>query len=116
MRSTRPLLAIRTVHTVIYVLMASAVLYVFTAGLLGFFNGVVVLALLVVGIEVIIFTMNGCMCPLTALAIRYGATKGYAFETWLPEKATRFTFRFFGVVLALGLLLLLGRLFISLPD
>ena len=39
---------------------------------------------------------NGFKCPLTGLAVKYGATKGYAFDTFLPERVTRLTFRVFG--------------------
>lgn len=113
MKSTTMLTAVRTIHTVIYLLMASSVMYLFVGGLFGFFNSVTVLALIVVGLEVIVFTGNGFKCPLTALAVRYGAKKGYAFDTWLPERATRYTFRFFGALLLLALLLLSVRWLLS---
>ena len=64
-------------------------------------------------VETVVFAGNGMTCPLTALAIRYGAEKGYAFDTFLPERATRHTFRFFGSLMLVGLVLLamqwLGR-------
>jgi len=50
-------------------------------------------------------------CPLTALPVRYGAERGTAFDTLLPERITRHTFRFFGTLLAIGLVLLLARQF-----
>lgn len=114
MQSTHLLSTIRTLHTLIYLLMASSVIYLFIAGCFGVFNVVTVLALIVVGMEVMVFTGNGFKCPLTALAVKYGAEKGYAFDTWLPEKATRYTFRFFGALLLLALLLLAGHWFFSL--
>ena len=45
----------------------------------------------------------------TALAVSYGAEKGYAFDTFLPERVTRHTFRFFGSLMLLGLVLLALR-------
>jgi hypothetical protein len=48
-------------------------------------------------------------CPLTALARKYGAERGHALDTLLPESITRHTFRLFGTMLAIGLLMLLAR-------
>ena len=48
-------------------------------------------------------------CPLTALAVKYGAKTGHVFDTFLPERLTRYTFRFFGTVMVIGLLLLVAR-------
>ena len=110
MKSTHMLNIIRATHTVIYVIMASSVIYILTAGLLGFFNNFVILALILVGIEGIIFLGNGMKCPLTALAKKHGAKKGYAFDTFLPEKSTKYTFSFFTTLLIIGILLLLVRL------
>ena len=56
-----------------------------------------------------IFVGNGFACPLTALAVRYGAETGYAFDTFLPEPVTRYTFRFFGSLMAIGLALVALR-------
>jgi len=43
------------------------------------------------------------------LAQKYGAEKGWAFDTFLPERATRYTFRVFGTLLAIGVVLLVLR-------
>jgi hypothetical protein len=48
-------------------------------------------------------------CPLTALAVRYGAERGGGLDTLLPESITRHTFWFFGTLLAAGLVLPLVR-------
>jgi hypothetical protein len=64
-------------------------------------------ALGLLGIEVVVFAGNGMKCPLTTLAVKYGAKSGH--DTVLPERVTRHTFRFFGTVMAVGLLLLGAR-------
>jgi hypothetical protein len=46
---------------------------------------------------------------LTALAVRYGAEKGYDFDTFLPERLTRYTFQFFTTAMVVGLILLTLR-------
>lgn len=103
------LAAIRTVHTVIYLVMVAAICVLLDAGITGYVGSWLWVALALLALESIVFVGSGMKCPLTALAVRYGAEKGYAFDTFLPERVTRYTFRFFGSLTALGLLLLALR-------
>ena len=64
---------------------------------------------MLVTVEVFVFVGNGMSCPLTALAVRYGAERGGGPGTLLPERITRHTFWFFGTLLPAGLVLLLVR-------
>ena len=100
---------VRMVHTVIYVVMAAGTLVVLVAGLFGLSGMWLWVALGLMAVEVLVFVGNGMRCPLTALAVQFGAERGYAFDTLLPESFTRHTFRLFGTMLAIGLLLLLAR-------
>jgi hypothetical protein len=106
MTDVQRLVLVRGVHTAIYIVMATSTLVLLYAGITGA-QGVwlwVVLALL--GIEVAVFAGNGFKCPLTALAVKYGAETGHVFDTFLPERYTRYTFRFFGSVMFIGLALM----------
>lgn len=103
------LTTIRGAHTLIYLVMAASTLALDYAGLTGatgpWLSGVLVL----LAIESVVFIGNGFKCPLTALAVRYGAEKGHAFDTFLPERITRYTFRVFGTLMVAGLVLLALR-------
>ncbi len=109
MTDPQRLAAIRTLHTVIYVIMASAVFVVVFAALTGQSGVWLWVALALVASEGVVFIGNGFRCPLTALAVRYGARTGHAFDTFLPEQVTRHTFRFFTSLLMLALLVLALR-------
>ena len=74
------------------------------------FCPLLLVAVILISIEVIVFVASGMKCPLTDLAKKYGAEKGYAFETFLPEALTKYTFRFFGLLLVIGLILLALRM------
>ena len=100
---------IRWVHTAIYLVMAAATFVLLYAGITGATGPWLWVALVLVAIETVVFAGNGMKCPLTAMAVRYGATSGRVFDTFLPERATRYTFRFFGTVMVIGLLLLAAR-------
>lgn len=106
----RQLLAlIRTIHTAIYLVMAVSTFVLVYAGATGSEGTWLWLALALLAVEVVVFVGNGMRCPLTALAVRYGAETGYVFDTFLPERATRYTFNFFGTVMVVGLCLLILR-------
>lgn len=109
MSDAQILFLIRAVHTTIYIILAIAVVFLLVSAIFGYFGPLLLIALIVTGIEVIIFVASGMRCPLTGLAKKYGAEKGYVFDTFLPESITRYTFRFFGLLLVIGLLLLALR-------
>ena len=108
-KSRQRLALVRSIHTLIYVVMAASTFVLVYAGLTGSQGWWLWVAMALLGIEVVVFAGNGMKCPLTALAVSYGAEKGYAFDTFLPERATRHTFRFFGSLMLTGLVLLMLR-------
>ena len=98
---------VRGVHTAIYVVMACSVFAVFYAALVGARGQWLFVALALVAIEVVIFVASGMKCPLTAIAAKYGATHGA--DTFLPERITRHTLKFFGPLIGISLLLITAR-------
>ena len=100
---------IRAIHTTIYLVMAASTFVLVYAGLSGAHGLWLWVALALLGLETVVYVGNGMRCPLTALAVRYGAETGYVFDTFLPERATRYTFNFFGTLMVLGLGLLILR-------
>ena len=105
----RLLSAVRAVHTAVYLVMVSAIGVVLYAAATGYVGMWLRVALGLLACETVVFVGNGFRCPLTALAVRYGAVGGYAFDTFLPERVTRYTFRFFGSLTAAGVLALVIR-------
>ncbi|WP_374467753.1 hypothetical protein [Phenylobacterium sp.] len=112
MTDAERLAAVRTVHTVIYVVMALATLAVLYAGLTGASGPWLPVALLLVGIEAAVYLGAGLRCPLTAVAARYEGA-AHVSDTWFPERFTRHTMKVFGPLLAMGLTLLAARLWLA---
>jgi hypothetical protein len=100
---------VRAVHTAIYVVMAAATFTLLYAGITGGHGAWLYVALALVTIEIVVFAGSGMKCPLTRLAVKYGAKAGKVSDTFLPERFTRYTFRFFAPIMAVGLLLLGAR-------
>lgn len=100
---------VRALHTAIYVVMASATLVVLYAGATGAAGLWLWMALGLVLLEAVVFGLSGMRCPLTAVAVRYGATRDGAYDTFFPERMTRHTLTVFGPLMGLGVGLLLIR-------
>jgi hypothetical protein len=105
----RKLAIVRWVHSVVYLVMAGATLWVVYCGIVGRRDRSLAVAAGLVAFEGIIFFANRMRCPLTALAQRYGDPTGHVGDTLFPERCTRYTFRVFGTLYALGLLLVALR-------
>ena len=100
------LAVVRRAHTIIYIVMACATLYVFYCGLSGRRDLVLTISAVLVALEGLVFLGNGLRCPLTILAQRYGDPTGHVGDTLFPERCTRYTFRVFGSLYAIGVILI----------
>jgi hypothetical protein len=100
---------VRGIHTAIYLVMVGAIMVLLSAGVTGYVGWWLWASLGLLAVESFVFAGNGMKCPLTAIAVRYGAETGHAFDTFLPERVTRNTFRFFGSLMVVGLVLLAAR-------
>lgn len=109
MTDLQRLFLVRAVHSVIYVIMATAVFLVLYAGVTGATGPWLWAALGLVAIEIVVFAGSGMKCPLTAIVARYSGERPQVSDTFFPERCTRHTLRVFGPLIGLGLLLLAIR-------
>jgi hypothetical protein len=100
---------VRGVHTAIYAVMTASTLALLYAGFTGARGGWLGLALGLLAAESVIFVASGMKCPLSALAVRYGARPDGLFDTFIPERITRHTFHVFAPLMLLGVVLLAVR-------
>lgn len=100
---------VRVLHAAIYLTMSWACFAVLYAGIWGRGGLWLTVALVLVAIETVVFVGSGMKCPLTAVAVRYGATKDGAYDTLFPEACTRYTLTVFGPLIIIGLGLNAGR-------
>lgn len=109
MSDAQGLMLVRAVHTAIYLTMAAACFVMLLGAVTGAHGPWLWWAVGLIGVESLVFAAWGFRCPLTAVAVRYGAGEGPLFDTFLPEKITRHTFRFFGPLVLMGFLMLASR-------
>lgn len=107
MTDSHCLALVRAIHTAIYVVMATATLMVFWAGVSGARGPWLYPALGLSLAEAAVFSASGLKCPLTAVVVRYGGED--ISDTWFPRSLTRHTFTVFAPLLVIGLVGLLAR-------
>lgn len=111
MRAETKITLIKAFHTVIYIVNVAGILYIFYCGWTKTYNIRLYVALVLLTIESVAFIGNRLNCPLADLAEKYGAPSGHLGDTFLPGWFTRLTFRLFGSILAVGVVLLLLDIF-----
>ncbi len=79
------IIAIKSVHTLIFAGMSTCVLNILYSGLTGRVSRLTKLSLLAVISESIIFFGNGARCPLTKLAESLGSENGTVGDIFLPD-------------------------------
>lgn len=103
----RRLFIIKTVHTVIYIIMVAAIFYIVYAAITKTYGPKLWVSLGLVLTEGLVFVGSGMKCPLTTLAKQHGDPKGYVGDMLLSETAARHMFRIFGAILIIGILVLI---------
>ncbi len=83
------LAAIRAVHSGIFHVELSAILWLLATGIVGRRDRSTVAAAVLVGGEVAVFAANRGVCPLTPLAERHGASRGGVSDIFLPDRLAR---------------------------
>jgi len=81
--------AIKAIHTGIFLGVLSAIGWLVVTGWLGRRDRTVAVAAAIVVGEAAIFVANRGVCPLTPLAERYGARRGSVSDIFLPRPVAR---------------------------
>ena len=113
----RVALVVKVVHSALVFIMAAAAITILVDGLTGRRDVWLVLSLTLVGVEAVIYAVNGLRCPLTKLARHLGDDTGHdwLFERLLPEAYVFRVAPFFAWVTLLGLLAMGFRWLLRVP-
>jgi hypothetical protein len=106
------LVAIKLLHTVIWLFFACCVVGIPIAGALNEFRWAAALSGLVLA-ECAILAMNGGRCPLTDIAARHTQAREDNFDIYLPLWLARHNKVIFGTLFVLGEVFVLGRWLLS---
>ncbi len=85
------IVALKSVHTVIFAGELTAILWLVASGLFGRRDRSVGIAALAVTVEAAVFLANDGVCPITLLTERLGAAHGSVSDIFLPDAVARTT-------------------------
>jgi hypothetical protein len=88
-RNPVAVVALKSVHTVIFAGEVSAILWLVISGLVGRRDRTVGIAAAAVATEAAVFLANDGVCPITPLTERLGAAHGSVSDIFLPEVLAR---------------------------
>jgi hypothetical protein len=101
---------IKIVHTLVWAVMASAVFYVFYAGITKTFGLMLWLSVGLVLMETVVLLINKWRCPLTPIAMKYTSDRRENFDIYLPEWLAKHNKLIFGMTFLAGLILVIRNL------
>lgn len=91
------LIAIKLVHTVVWLFFVACILGIYAAAQAGRFDWALALAGAVF-VEVLVLVANGLRCPLTPVAARFTEERRANFDIFLPEWLARYNKEIFGTL------------------
>ena len=97
---------VKTIHTIIWSVLATIVLFIVWSGFTGnvsIYSWLSVVAVLLEGVVLMIF---GGSCPLTKIARRYSSSRKDNFDIYLPNWLARYNKLIFGTLFILGLVMM----------
>jgi len=106
----KKLISIKLIHTIIWFIFASAIIYVGYAGVFNKINRWVWICIGAVIFEGIVLLMNKGKCPLTSIAGKYTENRSSNFDIFLPEWLAKYNKTLFTSLFLAGLCLVLWRM------
>lgn len=98
---------IKALHTIIWVIMVTAILYILYAGIVNKFNLWLYISIGLILLETITLAINKWSCPLTPIARKYTKDRKDNFDIYLPEWLTRHNKTIFTILFLMGLTLVI---------
>ena len=105
------ILHIKVVHTVIFWILSTCVLYALFSGVADSITTWTWVAVGLVLVESVVLAASGWTCPLTILTERLGAERGSVTDIFLPRWFADRIFPICGTTYAVALVLILLRVF-----
>ena len=102
------LIAVKVVHTVVWVFFVTCIVSVPIAAGLHMFKASAIFAGLVL-VECTVLAVNRFRCPLTDLALRYAPEDSPNFDIYLPRLVAKYNKQIFGTLFVLGGLFALAK-------
>ena len=104
---------LKSVHTAIWCVFVIALLYILYAGIFNSINMLVWVCIGLIFVECVILLIYKCKCPFTLLCQKYTDNHRVGFDIFLPVWLAKNNKTIFGIIFAIGLVLVIWRVFIQ---
>jgi hypothetical protein len=102
---------IRTLHTIIWLVMTLSVFYIGYSVIMMKFDTFFYISLVLIASEIIVIVINSWKCPLTSIARRHTDDEAPNFDIFLPRFIAEYNKEIFTVILLIILVLYLVNRF-----
>ncbi|MDQ7815572.1 MAG: hypothetical protein RDU14_00940 [Melioribacteraceae bacterium] len=103
---------IKTIHTIIWVIMALATFYIGYSVIVMKFDLLFYISLFLILSESIVILVNSWRCPLTNIARKYTEEESPNFDIYLPLTIAKYNKEIFSVILTLIFLIYIYNSFV----
>jgi cbb3-type cytochrome oxidase subunit 1 len=110
MKSSKRLLLIKVIHTVIWAFFVLVIFYILYAGITDRIGVITWLAIASVIVEGIVLLINRWRCPLTIIAEKYTDETDDGFDIFLPCWLAKHNKTIFTTIFAIGVIIVVYRL------
>lgn len=104
------LIAIKVVHTLIWVFLSAVIFYLLYAVIVDRIDRLFWIGMGLVGLEVLVLLLFRMSCPLTVVARRYSASEAPNFDIYLPAFIARHNKTIYSVIMGAVLVGMAWRL------
>lgn len=107
------LILIKSVHTIIWVIMTASNFLAFYFAFIGRFDAWFWIPCLLIVSEIFIILLNHWRCPITPIAEKYTEDRKSNFDIYLPEWLAKYNVKIFSGIIVVELLILLIKYFLT---
>lgn len=100
---------LKTMHTIIWALMAGANFLAFYGALIGRFDAWFWVPASLLALEILIMAINRWKCPLTTIVEKYTQERQANFDIYLPEWLARYNVQIFAGLMVVEVLIVLSK-------
>ncbi|MBK8424847.1 MAG: hypothetical protein IPL27_02185 [Lewinellaceae bacterium] len=105
----QPLFAIKLIHTIIWVILAGATLYIFYSGLFNRITTYTWIAIAMIVGEGLVLLLFKWACPLTVMARKYSDSDKDNFDIFLPNWLAKHNKTIFTTIFLAGVVMIFLR-------
>ena len=109
MNRSEKLVAIKVMHTLIWIFFVSAIFYILYSGISGRINIYTWIAIALIIGEGIVLSIFKMYCPLTIMARKYSDSEKDNFDIYLPNWLARHNKLIFTTIYIIGVIIVLAR-------